>query len=131
MPSSRALRVADLEIVMSNPTRKTYVPDQLMAGDFPVVIDTGVIAAGQNLQRGAVLGQIKSTGEYVLCVATADDGSQVPAAVLDQAADATGGAVSAPILLTGEVSAGQLTLGEGLALAAAKSALRSLCLFIR
>lgn len=116
---------------MSNPERKTYVPDQLSAGGFPVVLDIAVIAAGQSLNQGAVLGQVTDSGEYQLCAAAATDGSQQPKAVLDQAVNTTKGAAPAPIRLTGEVLASQLTLGEGLTLAKAKAALRTLCLFIR
>ncbi|WIE52579.1 head decoration protein [Pseudomonas sp. GM17] len=115
---------------MSNPERKTYLPSQLSAGDFPIVMDTGVIAAGQKLARGAVLGQV-TTGEYLLCKAAAEDGSQTPAVILDQDVDTTDGAKSAPIRLTGQVLGSQLTFGEGLTLATAKAALRPLCLFIR
>lgn len=116
---------------MSNPERKTYRPSHLSAGDFPIAMDTGVIAAGQALLRGSVLGQITSSKEFVLCKAAAEDGSQAPAAVLDEDVDATDGAKSAPIRLTGQVLGTQLHLGEGLTLAAAKAALRPLCIFIR
>ncbi|PMY56141.1 MULTISPECIES: head decoration protein [Pseudomonas] len=116
---------------MSNPERQTYVPDQLSAGSFPVMIDTAVIAAGQSLKRGAVLGQVKTSGEYVLCASAATDGSEAPRAILDQTTDTSQGAQVAPIRLTGEVLGSQLTLGVGLSLAQAKAALRDLCLFIR
>lgn len=116
---------------MSNPKRETYVPRQISAGDFPIVMDTGVIAAGQTLHAGAVLGQVTPSMEYVLCKAAAEDGSKSPVAILDQDVDTTGGAKSAPVRLTGQVLGSQLTLGEGLTLAAAKAALRPLSLFIR
>lgn len=116
---------------MSNPKSETYVPRQISAGDFPVVMDTGVIASGQTLHAGAVLGQVTASKEYVLCKAAAEDGSQHPSAVLDQDVDTAGGAKSAPIRLTGQVLGNQLTLGEGLTLAAAKAALRPLSIFIR
>ncbi|MGX1176276.1 head decoration protein [Pseudomonas sp. R151218B TE3479] len=116
---------------MSNPERKTYRPSYLSAGDFPIAMDTGVIAAGQALLRGSVLGQITSSKEFVLCKAAAEDGSQAPAAILDEDVDTTDGAKSAPIRLTGQVLSTQLHLGEGLTLAAAKAALRPLCIFIR
>ncbi|OUM71463.1 head decoration protein [Pseudomonas caspiana] len=116
---------------MSNPERQTYTPDQLSAGAFPVMIDTGVIASGQKLNRGAVLGRVTGSGEYLLCKAAATDGSKVPVAILDQSTDTTKGALVAPIRLTGEVLASQLSLGEGLTLAQAKAALRPLCLFVR
>lgn len=116
---------------MTNPVRTTYAPDQLSAGSFPVALDVVVIAAGQTLIAGAVLGQITESGEYQLCVAAASDGSQIPAAILDQPVDTKNGAAPAAIRLTGDVLASQLTLGEGMTLAKAKAALRPFCLFIR
>lgn len=116
---------------MANPERKSYQPSQLSAGDFPIVMDTGLIAAGQTLNRGAVMGQVTVSKEYLLCKVAAEDGSQAPLAILDQDIDTTDGAKNAPIRLTGQVLGSQLTLGEGLTLAAAKVALRPFCLFIR
>lgn len=116
---------------MANPERKTYLPTQLSAGDFPIVIDSGVVAVGQVLKRGAVLGQVTDSREYVLCKTAAQDGSKAPTAILEQDVDTTDGAKTAPIRLTGQVLGNQLTLGEGLTLPAAKAALRPLCLFIR
>lgn len=116
---------------MSNPVRKTYQPAELSAGDFPVVIDTAVIAAGQVLVRGAVLGQITDSKEFVLCTAAAENGSQDPKAILDRDVDTTDGATSAPIRLTGQVLGIRLILGEGITLAEAKAALRPLSIFIR
>ncbi|MOA65169.1 hypothetical protein D3C78_1914600 [compost metagenome] len=55
----------------------------------------------------------------------------MPTAILDQDIDTVSGAKNAPIRLTGQVLGSQLTLGEGMTLAAAKAALRPLCLFIR
>lgn len=116
---------------MPTPERKTFLPVQLSAGDFPIVMDSAVIAAGQVLKRGAVLGQITDSHEYVLCKIAAQDGSKAPTAILEQDVDTTEGAKTAPIRLTGQVLGNQLTLGEGLTLAVAKAALRPLCLFIR
>ncbi|WP_145181827.1 head decoration protein [Pseudomonas sp. URMO17WK12:I11] len=116
---------------MANPTTHTFTPSQIEAGDFPIVMESGVIAAGQQLLRGAVLGQVTASGEYLLCKAAAEDGSQTPKVILDQDVDTTDGAKSAPLRLTGQVLGSQLTLGDGLTLAVAKAALRPLCLFIR
>lgn len=116
---------------MENPRTHTFTPSQIEAGDFPIVMDSGVIAAGQQLLRGAVLGQVTASGEYLLCKADAEDGSQVPKVILDRDVDTTDGAHSAPIRLTGQVLGSQLTLGAGLTLATAKAALRPLCLFVR
>lgn len=116
---------------MVNPVRNTLQFKDLAAGDFPVVMDTGVIAADQQLKRGSVLGQITASKEYVLCTAAAEDGSQHPLAILDQDTDTTDGVLSAPIRLTGQVLGRGLVLGEGLTLADVKATLRVFSIFIR
>lgn len=116
---------------MPNPTRVTYAPDRLIAGDFPQVKEAGVIAAGQQLARGAVLGKVTVGGQYKLSLAAADDGSQVPVVVLDADIDTTGGAAPGPLMLTGEVLGSELTLGAGHTVASVKAALRPLSLFVR
>lgn len=116
---------------MPNPERNTYTPDQLMAGDFPAVKRSGVIAAGQQLVRGAVLGEVTASGEYKLSASAASDGSQAPSVILDADIDTTGGAAPGPLLLTGEVLGSALTLGAGHTLAAVRKALRPLSIFVR
>ncbi|HBO8861022.1 TPA: head decoration protein [Pseudomonas aeruginosa] len=111
--------------------RNTYVPDQLAAGDFPIATGSGVIAAGQVLKRGAVLGRVTASKEYKLSVAAADDGSQAPSAVLLEAVDTSAGAKVAPLQLTGDVRFGALTVGEGHGRDSLADALRPFCLFVR
>ncbi|SIQ37216.1 head decoration protein [Aquipseudomonas alcaligenes] len=112
-------------------TLATYTPSSLIAGDFPQVKDTGVIAAGQVLKRGAVLGQITADGQYKLSATAASDGSQTPKVILDEDIDTTGGAHPGPLLLTGEVRGAALQLGAGHTIASVKAALRTLSLFVR
>ena len=116
---------------MPNPTTATYAPEQLAAGDFPIVKAAGVIAAGQVLAAGSVLGQVTDGGEYMLSASAAADGSQTPSVVLDQAVDTTAGAAPGVLRLTGEVLGTALTLGAGHTLAGVKAALRPLSLFVR
>src|SRR4051812_38505842 len=78
-----------------------YNPDQLIAGNQKIVSDSVTLGAG-NLQRGAVLGQITASGNFINCVKTAVDGSQNPVAILADATDATGGAVNTGVYYTGE-----------------------------
>lgn len=116
---------------MPNPVRTTYEPDQLNAGHFPIITDAVTIAADQVLPRGAVLGQVTDSGEYTLSLSAAEDGSQTPVAILEEAIDTTGAAAPGAVRLTGEVLASGLTLGTGHTTASVKAALRPLCLFVR
>lgn len=114
-----------------NPNRETYTPVQLSAGDFPVVMDVVIVAAGQVLEAGAVLGRVTANDEHKLSASAAADGSEDPVVVLDEAVDTTAGALPVPVRLTGEVLGSALTLGAGHTLASVKTALRPLSLFVR
>lgn len=116
---------------MTNPVRTTYVPEQLTAGDFPVIKEAGVLAEGQKLEAGAVLGKVTVSGHYALALSASDDGSQTPVAILDAPVDATEAATPCVVRLTGEVLGSELTLGTGITAAAAKAALRPYSIFIR
>lgn len=107
-----------------------YNPDQLIAGNLKLITDTVNLGAGV-LARGTVLGQITATGNYILCVKTAVDGSQTPSAVLADAADASGGAVQAPVYLTGEFNANAMTFDPSWTLAQIKAALRAETIFVK
>lgn len=108
----------------------TYIPDQLIAGGKNLVTDSVTIGAGL-LQRGAVLGQITTSGNYILSVKTANDGSQIPSAVLADYADASGGAVTAPVYLAAEVNANALVYDGSWTVAALKLAMRQFSLFVK
>lgn len=116
---------------MPNPVVSTFAPDSLSAGDFPIVLDTVTIGANQVLSRGAVLGKVTASGEYILSLSAAADGSQNPVAILDADIDTTGAAATGIVRLTGQVLGSQLTLGTGHTLAGVKAALRPLSLFVR
>lgn len=109
---------------------QVYIPDQLFAGHLKPVTDAITLGAG-NLQRGAVLGQVTATGNYILSVKTANDGSQIPSAILADAADATGGAVAAGAYLTGEFNVNALIFDASWTAATLKAAARSLSIFVK
>lgn len=73
--------------------------------------DRVTIAAGADLEPGAVLGQITASKKYVLSVQGAADGSQTPVAVLMSDAAAASADVEATILKRGpaQVRRGGLT----------------------
>jgi hypothetical protein len=111
---------------------QAYIPDQLIAGDLKRVTDSVTIVSSAALTRGAVLGIVTASGKYKLAASAAGDGSQTPVAILAQDTDASGGdVVGAPIYLMGEFNANALSLGVGTTLAAAKTALRAVGIFIK
>jgi len=114
-----------------NTQEGVFTPDNLIAGDFPVVTDTITIAAGQVLQRGAVLGKITASGKYVLSDAGATDGSQTPVAILAEDVDASSGDKEATVYLTGEFNVRRITFGNGHTAATVKDALRQVGIFIK
>jgi hypothetical protein len=89
---------------------ETYTPQNLIAGDYPLVTDIVIVDAG-NLAVGSVLGKITATGKYILCDSGAADGSEVAQCILAEAADATGGDVNAVIYLSGAFDENQLVFG--------------------
>lgn len=107
-----------------------YNPDQLVAGNQKIVSDSVTLGAGI-LQRGAVLGQITATGNYISCVKNAADGSQVPVAVLADAADASGGAVVAGVYLTGEFNSNAMSWDASWTVATLKPAMRAQGIFLK
>ncbi len=109
---------------------ETYQPDQLIAGRFPLVTTNATIASG-TLQRGTVLGQVTASGDYIESVATAADGSQNPVAILADYADASGGAVIAPIYLTGEFNQDKLVFDASWTVATLQPKLRPLSIFLK
>ena len=109
---------------------ETYLPDQLIAGRFPLVTTNITLAAG-TLQRGTVLGQVTATGNYIESVATASDGSQNPVGILADYADASGGAVIAPMYETGEFNQDKLVYDASWTIATLQPKLRPLSIFLK
>lgn len=112
-------------------SRQSYTPKEIIAGDFPLVTRSGVLAAGQNLKRGAVLGRITASGKLVLSASAASDGSQGVFAVLaDEEADATAGDVGITFYVTGQFYAPNLTFGAGHTADSSRDTLRGLGIHI-
>ena len=78
-----------------------------------------------------MLGQITASGNYILSVKSAADGSQVPSAILADATDATGGAVTTGVYLTGEFNVTALNYDATWTPATLKTALRPLDMFLK
>ncbi|MCP9269876.1 head decoration protein [Xenorhabdus sp. XENO-1] len=108
-----------------------FVPDQLIAGQLQLVTDTGIIAKGQKLQRGAVLGQITASREYVLSKKSATDGSQIPCAILVDNIDSTESSVNGGVYLMGEFNQHRVIYDESWTLPELTAELRKFSLFLR
>lgn len=79
---------------------------------FTILSESIKLAKGQVLERGAILGK-KDDGEYVLSLAKAEDGSQVPLRILSENMDTTDKAKPTIAYKTGQFIADELTYGEG------------------
>lgn len=108
-----------------------FIPDQLIAGPHQLVTDTVTVVSGQTVVRGAVLGMITASGKYVLALAAANDGSQVPSAIAADYVDASAGDALGGVYLAGEFNGNALVLGAGITLAAAKAALRPQSIYVK
>ncbi len=107
----------------------SYDPTALFAGDFPVraqvlTVATGQNAAGTCLPRGTLLGRVTASGKYIVSVATAADGSQLPENLRVLAADTDTSAadVLTPLYRTGEFAYEEMTVDTSWTLAALQTA---------
>jgi hypothetical protein len=91
----------------------SFAYDNLLAGDFPRATKTVTLISGQNQPRGALLGKITASGKYTLSLAAAEDGSEVPCAVLGKATDASDGDLKTVVYQTGEFNEDAITYGTG------------------
>jgi|SRR3972149_5907125 len=110
---------------------ETFNYDSLIAG-HQILISSGIILEqGQNLTRGAVLGKIAATGKYILSVAAASDGSEVPLAVLAKDTDATLEDQKTVVYEAGELNENALILGAGHTPDSIRFALRDLGIYLK
>ncbi len=105
--------------------------ENLIAGDFPRHTDTVTLAKGQSLKAGSVLGEVSETGEYLLSAKVAQDGSQNPLAILQVDADASDGAIRAPVWFTGCFNEDALAFGKDHNKQTTKAALRANSIFLK
>jgi hypothetical protein len=116
---------------MTQPTETTYTPDNLIAGNFPLVTDTGTLLSGESVVRGELLGKITSGGKLAVSLSASSDGSETPYCIAAETVDAS--AADAPIAyyLTGEFNIAAMTFGTGHTAASVKDGLRALGIFLK
>ncbi|MCR1299802.1 head decoration protein [Enterobacter kobei] len=107
-----------------------FVPDQLVAGTLQLVTDTGIITGGA-FKRGTVLGLVAASGKYTQCVKTAEDGSQLPVAILVDDVDASSFDQNGGLYLMGEFNQHRIIFDNSWTTADLKKALRPLDIFLK
>ena len=103
----------------------------------PIVTDSEILEAGQNLKRGAVLGKVSETGKLKLSATKNEDGTDVNDgsenvyAILLADADATAGDKRVGVIKAGEINAAALTFGKGHTAESTKEAFRTLGIYLK
>jgi len=101
--------------------------DALIAGNGHLLLARPItLAKGGPLARGALLGRISASGEYILSTSAASDGSEKPCAVLVHAADSTQAAVQTIAYERGDFNSARLIYGAGHTAGGVREALRPL-----
>lgn len=108
-----------------------FNPDQLISGPLQVFTDTGIIAKAGILKRGTILGKVKDSGEYAPSKKGAEDGSEIPCAILVDDVNTTEDSVSGGVYLMGEFNQNRIIHDESWTAAELKDALRKFSVFLR
>lgn len=112
-------------------THSVFNPDQLISGPLQVVTDTGIIAKAGILKRGAILGMVTASGEYVISKKDATDGSEIPCAILVDDVDTTTDAVDGGLYLMVEFNQNRIIFDDTWTAADLKAAMRPFSIFLR
>lgn len=108
-------------------TEEKLVYDNLRAGTYPQKSSSGILAAGQNLKRGAVLGL--ASGKLKLLDKSAADESKNPYAILAEDTDAMTNEKTCPIYFTGDFNKKALVFAIGTVAEDVEVAARKIGLF--
>jgi len=115
-------------------TLETNSYDNLIAGSFPISTDRETLVSGQDLERGALLGKITSSGadqgKLKQCDSSATDGSQTPYAILMEDSDASTGDLVVDVYKTGTFNGEAIGLATGDTIDDFKDTLRDLGIII-
>jgi hypothetical protein len=108
----------------------TYAPDLLVGGDHPIRTIGVIIASGQNLLRGALLGKVTATGKFILSLSAATDGSQNPVGILGEDVNATAGDVASFEYVAGDFNSRKVTFGTGHTVASVREVLHGRSIYL-
>lgn len=85
-----------------------YTPDSFIVGGL-IAFKEATLTTGQNLTKGTVVGRVAATGNLVISVQSATDGSQNPIGALNHDCDATAAAQSCMVVTGGDLNKSQVT----------------------
>lgn len=91
----------------------SYAPNDLLVSDVPIATRKMTLISGQNLKRGAVLGEITASSKATLSLSASSDGSQTPSHILAYDVDASAGDVVCDVYAMGAFDASKLIFGTG------------------
>lgn len=113
-----------------NGSEGSYVPDMLLAGDKDIHTDGVIVASGQTIVRGALLGIVTATGKAILSLSGASDGSEVPVCIAGEDVDASGGDTNSWAYFAGEFNENQMTFGTGHTADSVRAGLRDKSIYL-
>jgi len=108
----------------------TFTPDEFRTGDFPFQSEPETILTGQNLPARSVVGRVTASGKWILSLAAAVDGSEVPRGITAEAINATAADVVGPVIKAGQFNPTLLNYGAGHDAASVKAAFEGTPLFL-
>ncbi len=102
---------------------ETWTPDDLIAGSYPAENQSEVIASGETIVRGSVLGRVTASGKLKVSLSAANDGSQTPRFIAAYDLGVLSADTEAQVYKAGTFRVSKLTLGTGHTAASVRAAL--------
>lgn len=112
---------------------ETFTPDNLIAGDYPLVTDVKTILTGRSLKRGTVLAEDSANSNKLVAVDSASGTASIqdPVCVLAEDVDATSADANGTVYLSGSFNEGGLTFGGTDTADTHRKALRDLNIYVK
>lgn len=107
---------------LASSSTDAFTPSQVILGDADVVTKSVTVVSGQTLAALTVVGVITASGKYAVCNLAAENGTEVPAGILVNAVNASGGDKDGTVYLGGDFNIAALVWGASFTTAVLKNA---------
>ena len=113
-------------------TEQSFTPDNLIAGDFPIITESAILQQGQILSRGALLGKKSKTGN-TLVLSDIDGRGRYEElyGILAADCDASEKDMGCIVYLSGEFNQDAVIFGQGITPEKIKDELRKFGIYLR